>query len=71
MSHIPEIPFNYLEALLFGAVAAVSAVGVARRIIKQDFGKKKCVFCGGEIPADEYEHHLEICGLKMLAKRSP
>lgn len=66
-----EIQFNAFEALLFGALALVLAVGIANRIIKAEFRRKKCVFCGDSIPADEHAHHLEICGLKKLGRANP
>jgi len=69
MFHLPEIPFNAFESLFFCLVAFLLAVALGRRILKSEFGKKTCVFCGAEVPAEEHAHHLEICGLKMMGRR--
>lgn len=61
---MPEIQFNAFEAFLFSALALLLTAGLVKRIIKAEFRRKKCVFCGHSIPADEYSHHLEICGLR-------
>ena len=65
----PEIPFNSLESFVFCFVGALLSVGLGRRILQSEFGRKECVFCGASVPSDEYSHHLEICGLKLLSKR--
>ncbi len=64
-----ETHLNGIEALLFGLLAIVLAAGLAVRIFKAEFRRKKCVFCGESIPADEHAHHLEICGLTILMER--
>jgi hypothetical protein len=43
------------------------ALRLAKRMIKAEFSKKRCVFCGEKIPADEHSHHLEICSLKIMS----
>jgi hypothetical protein len=68
---MPEISFNAFEAFLFGALALVLAAGIVHRIIRDEFRRKKCVFCGDLVPADEHAHHLEICGLKKLGRLHP
>ena len=68
--HIPDSPLNTVESAIFGVVALLSAMRVAKRILKDEFYSKRCAFCGNLIPADEHAHHLEMCGLKKLGGRA-
>lgn len=61
-----EFPFNTVETLVLGGLALGLVASIAIKILKAEFRSKECVFCGRSVPADEYAHHLEICGLKKL-----
>lgn len=64
-----ETHVNGIEALLFSLLAILLAARLAARIFKAEFRRKRCVFCGEAIAADEHAHHLEICGLMKLMER--
>ncbi len=67
--HIPDIPFNSIDVLLLGLLGLALVGKLVFRFLKAEFGRHTCVLCGEAVPADEYTHHLEICGLKRLLQR--
>jgi hypothetical protein len=71
MSESPERLYFELEMIVAGAfVVAIGALHLWRTF-RSETRPRKCVFCDDLIPADEYAHHLEICGLKTLSRRGP
>jgi hypothetical protein len=64
MFQLPNVPFTEIET--FVASTFVIALGCIHlwKTFRSELKSKKCVFCGEMTPADEYTHHLEICGLK-------
>ncbi len=64
-----ETHLTAIETLLFSGLATLLAAKLAARVFKAEFRRKKCVFCGESISADEHAHHLEICGLMKLLDR--
>jgi hypothetical protein len=70
MQHLPEIPYLWIEGLLVGLVVLILAVIHLWRMVRSEVQPRRCVFCGESIPNDDYTHHLEICGLKTLWKKS-
>jgi len=63
---IPEIPYAELEAVVIGAFGfALLFIHLTRSLVRE-LRPRQCVFCAGKIRASDYEHHLEICGLKQL-----
>jgi len=71
LSQLLEISFWEVELFLAGGfVLALGALHLWRTFMSE-LRSRKCVFCGEAVPPDEYAHHLEICGLKMIARRGP
>ena len=71
MFDIPEIPYSQLEALAIGAFALAFVLIHLSRSLARELRPRHCVFCETKIRASDYEHHLEICGLKKLTGKSP
>jgi len=69
MVQLPEVPYFQIETLMVGAFLLVFLAIHLWRFIKWALRSRRCVFCGASLASDEYAHHLEICGLKMMHRR--
>ena len=68
MFQLPDIEYFQIEAILASVFLLALLTLHLWRTIKAELRSRKCVFCDEQFPADEYTHHLEICGLKRLSK---
>lgn len=66
MLNIPEIPYAELEAVVLGAFGFAFLFLHLSRSLVRELRSRHCVFCGVKVRASDYEHHLELCGLKRL-----
>jgi hypothetical protein len=66
MLQVPAIPYMEIEIVLAGAFVLLHFAVLLWRGVKAEIGHRVCPFCSKRVAADEYSHHLELCGLKKL-----
>ena len=69
MFHLPEIPFNELDAFLFASAAIVLGVVSLYRFVRSEVRSRTCDFCGVRIHPEEHAQHVTVCALKLMLRR--
>jgi hypothetical protein len=70
MDELPEIPFLWIDATLIGFVALALLAIHLWRVLRSEFRRRRCIFCGESIPSEDYADHVAIHGLKALLERT-
>jgi hypothetical protein len=72
MDNLPEIPFVWIDTIIVGLAAAAFLAIHLWHALRLEVQPRRCVFCHKSVPAADYEHHLEVCGLtKGCVRQAP